>query len=507
MPDSIPAVGAQIQPPNPIQTFSNVLGLRQQQLAIQQQQAGVQTAQAEAAQANQKNQELTALHNFTMSAVNNPSYLNPDGTLNTQKFEQGAMSVAGTYGQAYIGQALTNANQSVQNRKSLLDLSNDQRKTIGGYLASVAADPNATSKSFLDAIENARGVSSDPSYQRSIDSMLMHLPNISQMNPAQQSQALRAYARNIAVATESPAASISGPSVTLTPGRMPLTTNVTQTNPLSPMGTGNVGQPVPVGIGTNIVTQPGTGAPNIVSGTGQASPIGGGQVPNRGQPNPNQVNWWNPAPGATQYLGDQVKLWNGQVTKAQSEAGQFYNNADALNRVVGLLQQPGLWTGAAFNKFATLKNLVAPLGIDTTNATNANELMKNIARYASTAATNVGDTDAARSLQEVGLPHTTMNKQAVEDVAQQSLASITANMYLANLQASAPGWQQARDRTVAFRQIPNLVATIELKQVYKTGGPTAANEFLKRNNFSGAQLRESTQKLNQLLQQLPQGTQ
>lgn len=498
MPDSIPAVGAEIRPPNPIQTFSNVLGLRQQQLAIQQQQAGVQTLQAEAAQANQKNQELTALHNFTMNAVNNSAYLNTDGTLNTQKFERDAMSVAGTYGQAYIGQALNNANESVQNRKSLLDLSNDQRKTIGGYLGSVAADPNATKKSFLDAIENARGVSSDPSYQRSIDGMLMNLPNIYQMNPAQQSQALRTYARNIAIATESPTASISGPSITLTPGRKPLTTNITQTNPLSPMGTGNVGKSVPIGIGTDMVTQPGTGAPNVVSGTGQAFPIGGNQQNQSPQTPTTQTakqNWWNPAPFQIEMYKQNV---DAMVKRAQSGI-QAANTApqalDALDRMRAILDE-GTWTGTAFSGFKDLKNLAASIGLDTTGAQNASELVKNMARYEAARASAVGDTDASRALVEAGSPNFKMDANAVKSVVLQSIGNERIIQSYANLMQSAPNPQVAMQREQQFRSIPHLLQMLELGELHSK---PEVDEFLQRYDLSGKELAKSYQMYQQLM--------
>jgi len=97
-------------------------------------------------------------------------------------------------------------------------------------------------------------------------------------------------------------------------------------------------------------------------------------APNQGS-NP-QANTWNPSPGQAQYVQQQAALWTARVAAANKSASQYQTSADALTRIEGLLNQPGVWTGSAFSKFQDLKNLVAPLGIDVTNATNANEVVK-----------------------------------------------------------------------------------------------------------------------------------
>src|SRR6185312_2770245 len=161
---------------NPMTSLSNLLSIKQKQQALQ---IGAQTLSADTAkaqQATQQNQELQALAAFTKKAATDPAYRNDDGSLNVQKFQNDAQAAAPVYGQAYIGQATSNANAMIDNRKALLGLSSEHRATLGNYFGSVAANPNADRDEFMDAVEQARGVSDDPQYQRAVDRMLMGSP-------------------------------------------------------------------------------------------------------------------------------------------------------------------------------------------------------------------------------------------------------------------------------------------------------------------------------------------
>lgn len=228
---------------NPLAKLSDVLSLKQKQQQLQTGQYTQQSAQAAAQQDQQKNQELQSLSAFTKSAAQDPAYHNSDGSLNVQKYQTDAMAAAPTYGQAYIGQMTSNANAMVDNRKALLGLSNEQRKTIGGYFGAVAANPKATGKDFMDAAEQARGVSDDPQYQRAVDRMLMSGPQITTLPTDQASAAIRQHARGIAMQTNAVNTDQSSPTVSMvqsTAGQVP--TNV---NPQSPSGVGPVGAAIP----------------------------------------------------------------------------------------------------------------------------------------------------------------------------------------------------------------------------------------------------------------------
>jgi len=472
MPDMTP-VANQIQVPNAVNAFANVVNLKQ--------------SMATADQAQQQNNELKALHEFTSKAMQDPSYRNQDGSLNVQKFQKDASSVAPVYGQAYIGQATANANEGVANKQAILDLSNKQRATIGSFFASVAANPNASKADFLDAIEQAREQSDDPMYQRSLDSALLHAPPTHNLNAAQESQALRQFARGVSIQFNSPESAESAPAMSFMQG--PKGQQAVQGSPQSPMGIGPVGNPIPQGISPQIVTQPGTGAPAVVGPGGQASPI----TAAGGQPQ-GQTNWWQPAPGQLDMLQGNVQGIVQRTQAAANAAGTSPQAIDALDRAGAIIDQ-GTWTGTAFSGFKDLKNLAASMGIDTKNAANASELAKNIARYEAARAQAVGDTDASRALFAAGSPDTKYDAAAVKSVIQQSLANEKIIQAYANIMQTAPDPQTAQQREIAFRSIPHLLQTFELGQMKSNDEVDA---FLKRYDISGAELAKSRQKLQEL---------
>jgi len=241
MPDMIP-VGDKIIPPDPmkgINTLSGIIGIQQQRQALQTGQYQQQTAQAGAQQAQQENREKQGLATFAQKAAEDPAYWNPDGSANVQKFQQGAMKIAPVYGQQYIGQMTSNFNGAVENRRSLLNLSNEQRQTIGNYFGAVAAKPGATDDDFMAAVKQARGVSSDPAYQDHVDRMLRAIPSVADMSTDQASNRIRGMARLVAQAANSPTAAQSNPNL----ASVQLPKNVLglmETNPQAMGGAGEI---------------------------------------------------------------------------------------------------------------------------------------------------------------------------------------------------------------------------------------------------------------------------
>lgn len=235
--------GSPVASPNPVgqgvSVLNDVLGLKQRQQALQTGQYQQQSAQANAQQDQQKNQELQSLAQFTKSASQDPAYHNPDGSLNVEKFQTDASAAAPTYGQAYIGQATSNANASIDNRKALLGLSNEQRKTAGQLFGSLAAKPNATLQDLQDTADQARGLSDDPGWQKAVDRMLVSHPSTSGMPDAQASQTVRQFARGVAMQTGAANTDQSTPAVSMVQGQNGLVpTNV---NPQAPGGVAKIG--------------------------------------------------------------------------------------------------------------------------------------------------------------------------------------------------------------------------------------------------------------------------
>src|SRR6185312_4967716 len=241
MPEMIP-VATQIKPPDPqagIGMLSSILQLKQQQQNLQTGQYQQATAAAQSSQAQQQNSELQALAQFTHAASKDPAYRNPDGTPNVQKYQQDAMAVAPVYGQSYIGQMTSNFNAGVDNSKLLLNLRADQGQKAAGFFGALAATPGATSEDFLNSLEQARGLSDDPNYQRILDRAAIHAPQTATMPTDQASNVIRQYARKVALAFGAPQAQESSPAVQMVQGPKGLVpTNV---NPQSPSGVGQIG--------------------------------------------------------------------------------------------------------------------------------------------------------------------------------------------------------------------------------------------------------------------------
>ena len=177
-------VASQIQPPNPQQglgMLSNLYGLQQQKLGIQQQQQALQTgqylqagAQAESEQAGQKNRELQALGQFSSNAIKDPKYLNEDGSLNVQKFQQDALAVAPVYGPPSIGQITSNAQEGAQIRRTLQALSTDQNAVLVNGLKGLANIPGGATKSdVLNWTDQVESNNKDPGIHRAIKNLLI----------------------------------------------------------------------------------------------------------------------------------------------------------------------------------------------------------------------------------------------------------------------------------------------------------------------------------------------
>ena len=309
-------------PPNALSQLSGILGIRQQQQQLQTGQYQQQSAQAESEQATAKNQALLAAQNLTKNAINDPSYFNDDGTPKTDKFQRDLTAVGGIYVQPYIGQMTDNFTGAVKNRAVIQGLRADQQAQLGERLGAFAADTNANRKSFKGLLENVRSVvGDDPAARDMIDDALMNAPPKTGKTDAEDSLALRQYARNLAVATQAHSAALSAPSTsdyTTTEGNI----GQRQTNVMSPMGTGPVGAEVPQGpaptIGQNTSQQPA-----VISGAGVRTlpSVGGGGGGASDRPSPT-------APGY------EVAGYGRALQDAQAYTTQV-RNSDTQNYGVG----------------------------------------------------------------------------------------------------------------------------------------------------------------------------
>ncbi len=172
MPDMTPVGNTVVPPPSGLGLLSQIYAAKQARQNLQTGAIQQQTASAESQQAQRRNAELQALSKFTQGAISDPSYQLPDGSANVQKYQQGAMAVAPTYGQAYIGQASSNFKEAVETRRTIQGLAQDQNTDLGNMLTGLSTNKNATRTDLMNAIEQRRANNPDPAYNKALDNML-----------------------------------------------------------------------------------------------------------------------------------------------------------------------------------------------------------------------------------------------------------------------------------------------------------------------------------------------
>jgi hypothetical protein len=464
-------------PQQTIQTISGLYGIKQQQAALG-------TAQAQEAQAQQQNQELQQAQQLAISAKNG-AFRNPDGSFDPQSFSKAVLEL-GPYAAANSGQIMTTANEMVQNSTAINDLNTKQQAQIADGLLAEANDPNVT---YSDVIDRLTQIGEDnPQLNRLL------LSSAGAFHPSDTPAQISATLKRMAMSMHSGA---TAPQMTTVQG--PQGIQPVNLNPYNPQGTGPVGQPIRQGVAPQIVTQPGTGAPAIVGPSGNATPIGANAP--RGT-EPQGTNWWNPAPGQVQMLTANTQQFVQRTQQGIQAANSSPQALDALGRM-GAIIDSGTPTGTAFSGFKDLANFFSSIGIDTSGAQNLSELAKNAARYEAARSSAIGNTDAARELQEAGSPNTHLDPKAVKAVVRQCIANEQIIQSYGNLMESAPDPQVGAQREAAFRSIPHLLQMFELGDLKTPDGKAdkpAINEFLKRYDISGAELAKSKQMYDQLMQ-------
>jgi hypothetical protein len=246
MPEMIPVGNTGIQP-DALGSISKMIGLRSGMIGLQQQQQALQTgaygqqsAQAKAQVDTQQAQQFQALGNFTKSAINSPDYFdNKDpntGNFLADKFRRDASMVAPNR-QTDIAEALADANQAVTNKKAVLSLNVDQQKRAAGFAAALAGKTDATPQDANDTADMIRSI--DPGNKLLNDAannMLQHFGTAKSSSDRQQ------IASGVAslLAGQSPLASATNAAGqfqtqnTLTTARTQTPTGEGVTNPTTP---------------------------------------------------------------------------------------------------------------------------------------------------------------------------------------------------------------------------------------------------------------------------------
>jgi hypothetical protein len=491
MPEMIP-VGNTIIPPKPIDalgSLSGILGIQQQQQNLQTGQYVQQEQQAAAQQAQQKNEELQAVANLTKNAYTSGRYKNEDGTFNNQQFANDVAQL-GPYAQETANAATVRAGEIYQNQKTLFGLNHERRQTIGDAFGALAAQvdhngqPTVTHDQMIDTIENLRQQNpSDKDYSRMLTSMAASVP------PNAPPQQLQQYFRNMAVMTNSPTAAQTDPNMQL------IGQNLQNTNPQSPLGT------VPPGGKVNTLStgaylpQQTTNAQNQIL---NRDPISGalslpaqGAGPRFQQPNnlSGQAPNLNPTGAEASTINAAAQGIAQRIQQAKAADYDRPAVLDALTRARAILANPNAPAlGSSFEINTYLKNALSSMGVDTGGATNANELVKNLARAeaARSQSSPIGTTDAGRNLLSKGTGSTHIDNAAALNIIDQSIATEMAGRgYLkavAPFQGDPVKMQAAESR---FLSTPHLIHAYELGL---KKSPAEVESFKKLNGINNDDL-------------------
>jgi hypothetical protein len=471
-----------IKPPDSsqgINTLNGILGLQQARQNLQTGQYNQQTAQANAQMTQQDAQQRSAAGSFFKN-FDIAKHHGDDGTLDLDSaLTSPEFKATGDSAPEIAKSLLAIKNSQLAAKTSLAGLNGTLRDQFSQQVAGLAQDPdvkqgNQTGRGkVLDAIDQF-GKVGGPDAQRVAAIYGQVLQNTPPGKMGQALQNLQLQAKS--AGEQLPQATTVDKGSQVIPGAVAPGSGV-----FTPAG-----PPVQKDIAPHVITTPAGPIATVgPKGTLSAAPTQGAG-PNLNPTAAQQASTMEAAKGVA-----------GRVQQAQAAANNTTQAQDALERARGILDQPdALNTGGGFEWKKTVKNMLAGAGIDTAGADDANTLVKNLARYEASRATQagLGGTDAARELAHNGSPNVALDNKALKGVITQSLATEKALAGYAGVQAKTKDPDQLAKNETDFRNIPHLV------QAYEYGlarTPVEAEEFLKKHGLSREEMAKSRRQIKE----------
>jgi hypothetical protein len=469
---------------NPLQTISDLIGLRQKQQTLETGKALQATAQAQSVVAQQdarENQNIAALAADPVKNGLVDQFGNP-----TPNAQQIYMRAAPTHPQRFQD-FMTASMGKIQYQNAYLGLTNEARATVSARLAGVANDPKATPESIQSGFDSLRadfkGTPTEPLIERMTGIAENAIGAVIQKHGIEGAkQVINGFSRGALNNSQ-----ITGPGGVATPGTGIINNGaanipVSIAPPTAPTPGALTAQPGAIGnqLPPQLVTTP--AGPIVQVGGGGGGPAG---PRGPGGPIPAELNLT--AAQKEAQVGSAAGVTQ-RVMQAQSQANNTVQAQDALSRAKTILEGPEAPnSGALFDRLRGIKNVLSSAGIDTEGATDANSLVKNLARYEAARATaaGLGATDAARELAHNGSPHVAIDNKALLGIVNQSLATEKALAAYAAKQSKTTDPNEMVRNENAFRNIPNLIQGYEYRM---TRSPQEAEAMLRRHGISHAEI-------------------
>jgi hypothetical protein len=427
MPDFGNPVADQVTAPNPqqgIQSLSGILGIAQQQQAIQQ---GAQQLQVGAGQAQQATQEMNERQGLqaALASGKDPdgnALKNPDGSINTTALTAYANKSLPLTGQGVVQNVVKTQGDQLNVARAGLDLTSQERNLVSNVFqsAAVSNDPVGTITSGLAGLAQT-----SPQMAAFVQAQQPFAPHLQSMNPQQQKQALITAAQQYAppeatrTATAPQMGTITGPGG----GVQPI-----QTNPLSPIGVGAVGpeiaQGIPLAQRSELTTNPVSGGLAVVNRGGN------GQI--TGITNPPTQNVYNPSPGDLQAIPG--------LSAEREAARQSYAAAPTAHTNNQLVLQNIDNVAATGPLGQKARNLLSAFGVnqDSDAATAYDLVGKGLERSALQAAQSMGpNTNAGLDAQIKANGSTSYTAPAIKEITKLNDALVTG------VQSYQPGLERA----------------------------------------------------------------
>lgn len=422
------AQNVNVNPNQGIQTLSGIMGLKQQQQALQ---VGASTAQ----QATQQMNERQILQNMMQSGKDpdgNP-IKDQTGEINAPAFAAAANKFLPLTGQNVTQSIINTMDTRLKLNDSIRQLGQNYRNDISGIVRS-AIGTNQSPQDINAALDAY--AQKNPNSVQAISRAMSLVQNIQPGMPqSQRDQALTHLAMEFQPSgtTEREQApqvgTITGPGG----GVQPI-----QTNPFAPLPVGKMGteiqQGLPPGLSTFSDQAGNTWAFNPQSpghailvghggGTGNRSAVPSGQGAGAPVSQPAQPSGTNAPPTLTLGEADIVKQNTQNVNSARQMAADSQTQHDILNRIQAIASTPGLYLGPGSDNVAKLATTVSQLpGMEgaAQYANNYNELAKFMAQNAARMGSAMGlsGSDARLDLALHSQPNTQMDPRTVQHVAQ-----------------------------------------------------------------------------------------
>jgi hypothetical protein len=490
---------ANYQAPDGLTTLSNLMSLKQKQIAIAGQVSTNASAAAKAQGDTQDMQERQAISSMMKSgrddkgeSIYSPDPVSGKDEPDPAKILPALGRIAPKNGQAYAQSILKTQADKVGLRAASQSLDAQGRSMLMGPVQAAANDPGQSSSDINAGIDNL--VAAHPEMANAanyLKNLTRHLDVIK--DPKARAEAVQSMAARMqpgqAVPTLGTPTQIDrggqiqpgvvAPAVAgggFSPAGAPVTKTLTPGEQLP--------QPVQTPAGL-MNRQPTTGA---LSPPAQMPGAAGAGAPAN----------LNPSAGQAAFTAANAQGIGERVQQAQAAANGTIQTQDALGRAMTILDKPGApSTGGGFDLKKDLANALSGLGFDTEGAKDANELVKNLARYESARATQagLGHTDAARDLAHGGSPNTGTDNAALRDVVRQSLGTEKAVAAYARIQTGVTDPAKAATNEAAFRDVPHLIQTYEYTMMRNE---KEADKFLADHGMTHADVNTSVAILKKL---------